>query len=52
MPDTDDSAPTVGTPSRRIDPTARIQVYFQGILDDACFLYAQANAYKALTANG
>lgn len=49
MPDTVDSAATVDAPSRRIDPTARIQVYFQGILDDACFLYAQANVYKALT---
>jgi hypothetical protein len=26
-----------------------MQVYFQGFLDDACFLYAHANAYKALT---
>ena len=36
-------------PSRLVDPTTRIQVYFQGILDGACFLYAQANTYKALT---
>jgi hypothetical protein len=26
-----------------------VQVYFQGIFDDACFLYALVNAYKALT---
>jgi hypothetical protein len=26
-----------------------MQVYFQGFLDASCFLYAQANAYKALT---
>jgi hypothetical protein len=26
-----------------------MHVYFQGLLDDACFLYALANAYKALT---
>jgi hypothetical protein len=26
-----------------------MQIYFQGILDGACFLYAPANAYKALT---
>jgi|SRR5882757_1701986 len=49
MPHTDDSSPTVEARLRQIDPTARMQVYFQGILDDACFLYAQANAYKALT---
>ena len=36
-------------PSRLVDPTARVQVYFQGLLDGACFLYAQANAHKALT---
>jgi hypothetical protein len=34
---------------RSIDPSARMQIYFQGILDGACFLYAPANAYKALT---
>jgi hypothetical protein len=34
---------------RALDPSARVQVYFQGILDSACFLYAPANAYKALT---
>jgi hypothetical protein len=34
---------------RALDPTVRVQVYFQGILDSACFLYACANAYKALT---
>ena len=34
---------------RAVDPSLRIQVYFQGILDGACFLYAQANVYKALT---
>lgn len=34
---------------RAADPSLRIQIYFQGILDGACFLYAQANAYKALT---
>ncbi len=27
----------------------RIQIYFQSVLDSACFLYAPANAYKALT---
>src|SRR5579875_1567262 len=40
---------TYETPSRSVDATARIQVYFQGFLDDACFLYALANAYRALT---
>jgi hypothetical protein len=35
--------------SRAVDPSLRIQVYFQGVLDSACFLYAQANVYKALT---
>jgi len=35
--------------SRAVDPSVRIQVYFQGILDSACLLYAPANAYKALT---
>lgn len=35
--------------SRRPDPTAHVQIYFQGFLDTGCFLYAQANAYKALT---
>lgn len=49
MPPTDNSSAPVDAPVRQIDPTARIQVYFQGVLDDACFLYAQANAYKALT---
>ena len=34
---------------RSVDPSARMQIYFQGILDGACFLYAPANAYKALT---
>lgn len=34
---------------RAVDPTARMQVYFQSNLDSACFLYAPANAYKALT---
>lgn len=41
-------SPAQGSP-RAVDPTLRIQVYFQGILDGACFLYAQANVYKALT---
>src|SRR5579875_2522164 len=45
----DDSSAIVDAPSRRINRDARMQVYFQGVLDDACFLYAQANAYKALT---
>jgi len=36
-------------PPRAVDPSARMQIYFQGILDSACFLYASANAYKALT---
>jgi hypothetical protein len=40
---------TQQTPSRGVDPTARMQIYFQGFLDSACFLYAPANAYKALT---
>ena len=26
-----------------------MQIYFQGFLDTGCFLYTQANAYKALT---
>ncbi|MGQ0434557.1 MAG: hypothetical protein ACT452_19390 [Microthrixaceae bacterium] len=34
---------------RLADPTLRVQVYFQGVLDAGCFLYALANAYKALT---
>jgi hypothetical protein len=33
---------------RAIDPSLHGQVYFQGALDGACFLYAVANAYKAL----
>lgn len=49
MPHADDSSASADAPLRQIDPTTRVQVYFQGILDDACFLYAQANAYKALT---
>ena len=44
-----ESTATTEGPPRTSDPTARIQVYFQGILDSACFLYAPANAYKALT---
>lgn len=38
-----------GAASRQPDATARIQIYFQGFLNTGCFLYAQANAYKALT---
>jgi hypothetical protein len=45
----DESPLTAEVPSRRVDPTARLQIYFQAPLDSACFLYAQANAYKALT---
>jgi hypothetical protein len=36
------------TEDRAIDPSLHGQVYFQGALDGACFLYAVANAYKAL----
>lgn len=49
MPDEHESRLTAAVPSRWVDPTARLQVYFQAPLDSACFLYAQANAYKALT---
>lgn len=49
MSQTSDSSATVDAAPRQIDAAARIQIYFQGVLDDACFLYAQANAYKALT---
>ena len=42
--------PTTGGPaSRFLDPKWRMQIYHQGFFDGACFLYAQANAYKALT---
>lgn len=43
------SPSTTEVSPRAVDPAVRIQVYFQGILDGACFLYALANAYKALT---
>lgn len=49
MTRTDDSPMTADARLREIDPTLRIQVYFQGVLDGACFLYSQANAYEALT---
>jgi len=49
MPDADESPLTAEFPSRWVDQTARLQIYFQAPLDSACFLYAQANAYKALT---
>jgi hypothetical protein len=45
----DESPPTAEDPSRRVDPRARMHVYCQGFLDDACLLYALANAYKSLT---
>ncbi len=51
MARTGESPLTQMAPSRRVDPSARMQVYFQGFLDASCFLYAQANAYKALTGN-
>lgn len=35
--------------SRDFDPASPSQIYHQGFFDGACFLYAQANAYKALT---
>lgn len=38
-----------GAGSRALDPQWRMQIYHQGFFDGACFLYAQANAYKALT---
>ena len=49
--DREPAADADGRPSdsRLLDPSSRMQVYFQGLLDDACFVYAQANAYKALT---
>lgn len=49
MPDPDGLSVAVDARLRQVDPTLRMQVYFQGILDGACFLYSQANAYKALT---
>ena len=49
MPHADESPLTTEVPSRWVDPEARLQIYFQAPLDSACFLYAQANAYKGLT---
>jgi hypothetical protein len=49
MANTDESPSTADVPPRQVDPSARLQIYFQAPLDSACFLYAQANAYKALT---
>lgn len=42
------SAPA--SPAAEPGPPRR-QIYHQGILDGACFLYSLANAYKALTGN-
>ncbi len=46
---TDKSPSSAEASSRWVDPTVRMHLYFQGFLDDACLLYALANAYKALT---